>query len=126
MAYLPEKDISRCFETVNQFTSHTITDFEAFCREAVENRERGYAVNRGEWRSDVVGLAAPIADSSGEVVAAIGLSAPASRISVEEMERHAEIVTGFARDISQELGCPRSFLATLQLNKETEGARQSR
>lgn len=126
MAYLPEKDIRLCFETVNQFTPHTITDVEVFCREAAENRERGYAVNRGEWRSDVIGLAAPIADSSGEVIAAIGLSAPASRIGVEEMERFAETVTDCARDISQELGCPRSFLATLQLNKETDGARQSR
>jgi DNA-binding IclR family transcriptional regulator len=125
MAYLPEEDIRRCYETVNQFTPHTITDVEAFCRQAAENRERGYAVNRGEWRSDVIGLAAPIADSSGDVVAAIGLSAPASRVDVKKMERYAETVTGFARDISQELGCPRSFFLTQQAHNETGGASQS-
>lgn len=125
MAFLPEKDIRHCFETAHQFTPHTITDADAFCREAAENRARGYAVNRGEWRADIVGVAAPIADSSGEVVAAIGVSAPSSRVDAEEMERYAKTVTGYARDISRELGCPRPFLMTLHQNSEAGGAHKN-
>ncbi len=119
MAYLPDEKIRRCFETINQFTPHTIMDADTFCREAAENRARGYALNRGEWRSDIVGLAAPIADSSGEVVAAIGVSAPASRLYATQIERYAINVTECAREISQDLGCPRSFLESPQLKKGT-------
>ena len=125
MAYLPEAMIHQCFETVHQFTPHTVTDADAFCREAAQSRARGHAVNRGEWRSDIVGLASPIVDSSGEVVAAIGLSAPASRLDATQIERYAQNVTDCARDISQELGCPRSFLENPKLKNGTGSAVRS-
>ena len=115
MAHQSEAEISRCFESVHRFTPNTVTNVETFCKEAAESRARGYAVNRGEWRLDIVGLAAPIADSTGEVVAAIGVSAPASRLDAAEIERYAKNVTDCARDISQDLGCPRSFLENPQL-----------
>lgn len=125
MAYLPEAMIRQCFEAVHQFTPHTVTDVDAFCREAAQSRMSGYALNRGEWRSDIVGLAAPIADNSGEVVAAIGLSAPASRLDATQIERYAQNVTDCARDISQDLGCPRSFLEAPQPRKGTSNADES-
>ena len=43
-------------------------------------RQQGYAVNRGEWRESVGGIAAPVRDPSGRVVAAVGLSGPIDRL----------------------------------------------
>lgn len=124
MAYLSEVEIHRCFEKVNGFTPNTVIDVEVFCREAAENRARGYALNRGEWRADIVGLAAPIVVSTGEVVAAIGLSAPASRITSSEIERYAQPVTTCANAISQELGCPQSLMPAMNQNRQMDDAQQ--
>ena len=43
-------------------------------------REQGYAVNRGEWRESVGGVAAPVRDPGGMVIAAIGVSGPIERL----------------------------------------------
>jgi DNA-binding IclR family transcriptional regulator len=43
-------------------------------------RQQGYAINRGEWRESVGGLAAPIRDPGGRVIAAVGISGPIERL----------------------------------------------
>ena len=66
-------------------------------------RSNGFAVNRGEWRSGVWGVGAPILDSSGCVTAAIGISGPAERV---EPNVHAlsKQVRRVAAAISLQLG----------------------
>lgn len=58
----------------------TIVDPEAFMQEMARIRAQGYAENRGEWRESVCGVAAPIRDPAGRVIAAIGISGPADRV----------------------------------------------
>lgn len=58
----------------------SIVDAGEFMREMERIKTNGYAVNRGEWRDSVCGVAAPIRDPSGKVVAAIGVSGPAERL----------------------------------------------
>ncbi len=105
MAYLDPQQITKCFDTVTKYTPKTITDLDRFLVEAEKICERGFAVNRGEWRADIIGLASPIAGSDGSVVASIGLSAPASRLHVDEMETFAPRLREFAERISMALGC---------------------
>ena len=62
------------------YTDSTLKDTAALALELEQVRQSGYAVNRGEWRSSVWGLAAPIRNATGAVVAAIGISGPAERI----------------------------------------------
>lgn len=52
-------------------------------------RERGYAVDDGERLAGLRCLAAPVKASSGEVLGAISVSAPASRVSDEDL--HGEL-----------------------------------
>ncbi|MBN9409959.1 MAG: IclR family transcriptional regulator [Burkholderiales bacterium] len=61
-------------------SENTITDPDDFRRELERVRNLGYAVNRGEWRDSVWGIASPIRDSTGAVVAALGVSGPSSRL----------------------------------------------
>ncbi|WP_293223151.1 IclR family transcriptional regulator [Ottowia sp.] len=62
------------------FTPSTLADTSALALELERVRQRGYAVNRGEWRASVWGIAAPVFDGGRHVVAAIGISGPAARI----------------------------------------------
>lgn len=105
LAYLSEDEISDCYESVQQFTPKTIVNLDRFIIEATKIKERKYAVNRGEWRADVLGLAAPIVADSGQVVGALGLSAPASRVDIDEMETLAPRLVEFAEKVSTLMGC---------------------
>jgi DNA-binding IclR family transcriptional regulator len=58
----------------------TLTVPAEFLREMERIREQGYAVNRGEWRESVGGVAAPVRDPGGMVIAAIGVSGPIERL----------------------------------------------
>jgi IclR family KDG regulon transcriptional repressor len=66
-------------------------------------RKQGYAVSHGEVASDVVSVAAPVRDSSGQVIAAISVSAPASRVQDNEA-RFVDPLVESARSLSAELG----------------------
>ena len=87
-----------------RYTPRTITDPEALRKELRRVREIGYAVNRGEWREAVGGLAAPIFDASRVAIAAIGLSGPTDRLNATRMREWAPLVMAAASAISRELG----------------------
>ena len=84
-------------------TPRTITDESLLLRELVAVRREGYSINRGEWREDVCGVAAPIKDARGEVVASVGISGPANRFKGKFKSLRLP-VTECARKISRDLG----------------------
>ena len=69
-------------------------------------RERGYSVNYGLTSLDEVGIAAPVADYRGEVVAAVLLAAPLYRTSESSVPELAAHVVESAAAISACLGRP--------------------
>jgi DNA-binding IclR family transcriptional regulator len=70
-----------------------------------EVRAHGYAINRGEWRKSVHGLAAPIFDAGGHAVAAIGISGPVERLRPARVRGFVPDVVAAARAVSRALGC---------------------
>ncbi|MEB8385626.1 IclR family transcriptional regulator [Rhodobacteraceae bacterium KMM 6894] len=105
LAYLPADDVREIFRNVIQVTPNTIMDVVQFFDQSAISRKRRYALNGGEWRADVNGLASPIANQNGKVFAGIGISAPASRLDVAEIEKYAPHLIEAGRKISLELGC---------------------
>jgi IclR family transcriptional regulator, KDG regulon repressor len=87
-----------------RYTSSTITEVAAMRKEIGGIRRFGYAVNRGEWREQVWGVAAPIRNVAGEVVAAIGVSGPESRFTKASLEDFKRLVCEAANAISVDLG----------------------
>jgi len=84
LAYESAPELDRlCATGLHPYTPLTITTAEGLREELAAVRSLGVAINRGEWRQEVIGVAAPIRDHHGEVVAAVGLSGPAYRFSVE-------------------------------------------
>jgi len=85
-------------------TSRTITSREAFEASCLDIRTKGYAINWGEWREQVRGLAAPVYDAYGSVVAAVGISGPADRLTRNRIVEAVPHVVSCAERISKALG----------------------
>lgn len=86
------------------FTSRTARTKTALFEELETVRKRGYAVNVGEWREDVGGIAAPILNDRSEVISAIGISGPMARLGPDRMRTLAPAVIASAADISHQCG----------------------
>jgi DNA-binding IclR family transcriptional regulator len=71
-------------------TEATITDPAELRRDGGRTRERGYAVTRDELEDGLSGVAAPVQGHRGDVVAALGVSGPTSRLDgrLEELGRN--------------------------------------
>ncbi|WP_298937652.1 IclR family transcriptional regulator [uncultured Ruegeria sp.] len=113
LAFAGADERAACLTDAQAFTSKTINAPERFEDEADRIRIQKYAINRGEWRSDVLGLAAPIVDGTGKVIAAIGISGPASRLDPQELETMAPRVVAHAESLSRAMGCSEHSWATL-------------
>lgn len=64
---------------------NTIVGKKALLAELARMGEQGFAFCEGELAGDLIGIAAPVRDESGEVVAAINLAAHSSMVSFEEL-----------------------------------------
>jgi len=105
LSQLSEESLAPLLTNLKRFSPNTITGAKALADELRLTRERGYSVNKGEWREGVWGLASVIFDARDEPVAAVGVSGPDFRLC--EPERTAEMgeaVKRYARAISLQLG----------------------
>ncbi len=91
---------------LTRYTPLTHADPDDFRQEMAAIRACGLAVNRGEWRAEVRGVAAPVFDASGRAIAAIGVCSPAPRMTEERIAESGATVAGIARRLSAQLGDP--------------------
>jgi DNA-binding IclR family transcriptional regulator len=85
-------------------TRSTIVDHAAVKRELAKSRSVGYAVNRGEWRDGVGGVAAALFDGSEKPVAALGISGPLDRLDAARMKEFGPLVVRIAMQLSKAMG----------------------
>jgi DNA-binding IclR family transcriptional regulator len=64
----------------------------------------GFSLNRGERRSDVAAIAAPVFGARGECVAAVSVTGPATRFKDDNLEALKRRVHQAAEDVSGRLG----------------------
>ncbi|WP_213958822.1 MULTISPECIES: IclR family transcriptional regulator [unclassified Variovorax] len=94
-------------------TPMTLTVPDVFMAQMQRIRRDGFAVNHGEWRLDLHGLAAPIFDAAGTVVAAVGVSGFAHRLPLHRLHELADDVMQVARAMSPGLECSTPHAALL-------------
>lgn len=82
------------------FTQRTVVDPDELRKELRSIRRHGYAVNRGEWREDVRGVAVPILDARGLAIGAISLAVPAHRLPDRRIPEVAEVVVELVSSIN--------------------------
>ncbi len=81
------------------FTPETITDRGKLELELERTRRRGYSVNRGAWRSDVGGIAAPLT-RCGDPPAGLCIAVPRYRLTRGWIARSAEALQAAAAEIA--------------------------
>ncbi|ELY62934.1 IclR family transcriptional regulator [Natrinema versiforme] len=82
LANLPEDELEAYLDDVGlaEQTEHTITDREAFRDELETVRQQGYALNREERIIGMRAVGAPIVTDQNDVLGAISVSVPTTRI----------------------------------------------
>jgi DNA-binding IclR family transcriptional regulator len=70
-------------------TSQTLTSVTDLEAEFARIRGAGFALNNQERLEGIVGVAAPIFDPDGNVLAAVGMQGPLPRLTIKACERHA-------------------------------------
>ena len=67
-------------------------------------RRQGYGFSDEEIARGVRALAAPIRDSTGNVVASIGISLPSFELPKAKIESTAKVLRETAKEVSRQLG----------------------
>jgi DNA-binding IclR family transcriptional regulator len=104
LAYQPDEVVARIAASLVRFTPKTVVSATELDRELAHIRRCGYAINRGEWRETVSGVAAPVWNGERQVVAAIGVSGPVARLSMTRLKRLGPQIRAAALRLSSELG----------------------
>lgn len=83
LAWLPDRELTQLLATVSlqRFTDASVADPETLRTRLAAIKADGYAVTKGEVDPDAVGIAAPIFQSSGTVLAAVSIVAIRSRVA---------------------------------------------
>ncbi len=87
-----------------RFTDRTLVARTAMLQALKRVREEGHAHSEGERSTGTAALAVPLRDASGEVVAALGLSAPASRMTAQHRRQYLGALKAEAEGLSHKLG----------------------
>lgn len=104
LAHQPPEVVDQASSHIRIYTANTVKNRRELDQELERVRRQGYAINNGEWRESVCGLAAPIFDASNRAIAAIGISGPSDRLRPRVLRNLAGSVTSTARAISQSMG----------------------
>jgi DNA-binding IclR family transcriptional regulator len=107
LAWLPDAAETVIGSGLELLTGETISDPEAFRQTLAEVRDRGYAVNVRQWYAETAGVAAPVRGPDGEVLAALGISGPVSRVGTQRQLAELGVeARAAADDITARLACP--------------------
>jgi len=87
-----------------RYTDTTITDPDQLLAELTAIRERGFAVNHGEWRSDVGSVAAAVMGGPEKPIASLSVNIPMGRLSKEAEAAYGISVGEAASSLSARLG----------------------
>ena len=106
LAYSDFEEIDRVLgDPLPAFTEHSLVDPRVAEATLAQVRADGYAINRCSYRDDVSGIAAPVRDHTGRVVAAAGLCLPDHRFTAERVPDLRDLLLQTTADISLALGC---------------------
>jgi DNA-binding IclR family transcriptional regulator len=105
LAWRPASDVrARLGDSLQSFTDRTVVDLAALEHELAGVRQRGWASVSEELEVGLNAVAAPIRDAGAEVVAALSVSGPSYRLSMEQFEEFAKVTIVAADVISRRLG----------------------
>lgn len=105
LAYQPESVVQTLIKKgLRQYTDRTIVDGTRLREELKQVRNRGYAINRGQWRDDIGGIGTPVRDRTDSVVGALGVTIPLARFPKGVNSSIVRALLSAAERLSKDLG----------------------
>ena len=106
LAFLPEDEVLKVWNSskIVKLTKNTNIDFILFKKELQEVKKNGYAIDDEENEIGVKCVGAPIFDMNGDVVAAISVTGPVTRITDDKIDFISNEVMQCTNLISKEMG----------------------
>ena len=105
LSALSDAAVRRIFEAqFQQFTPHSVSSADALLKELETVRKTGYAIENGDFKIGVRGIAAPIKDHTGAIRYAIGLIGMFRRVDSDEFRAATAEVIKTAAALSEALG----------------------
>ncbi|ESY64046.1 MULTISPECIES: IclR family transcriptional regulator [Mesorhizobium] len=89
---------------LTRLTDNTITSAKVLRLHLAEIRAQGYAFNDEEENIGIKGVASPVFDITGQVVASIGISIPSFRFDRSRLDHYVSAAMETARLVSAKLG----------------------
>ena len=90
-------------ELPSSLTSKSISSLEELKNHLKKVKEQGYAVDREEYKIGINCIGVPIFGRNGEAIAAISITGPASRFTLNEMEKVKSKLIAISKEISNQL-----------------------
>jgi len=103
-AFLSDERIAELLEIQREERQRFGVDDAHLLRGIAETRELGYAFHKGLFAEDMGGLAVPVRNSSGDVVASVTVNALRSRLEVDRRPAIAETLRREVARIEKDLG----------------------
>lgn len=105
LAFQPEEVIGRLLaEPVPKYTPYTVTDPADIRKELNEVRATGLYTEVDQTNLGVTAIAAPVFQSDGRAMGAVGMICPSVQITETELQQAKEMLREAARQISARLG----------------------
>ncbi|MES2029095.1 MAG: IclR family transcriptional regulator [Pseudomonadota bacterium] len=108
LAKMPDDYLEQFRPHLRRYTDTTRTTIQELREDIALARAQGYSsVLHGEWREGIAACACAIVGRSGELVGAIGVSGPDTRIKRKQIKEYSVHVMEAARTIGAALGYPK-------------------
>jgi IclR family transcriptional regulator, KDG regulon repressor len=110
MAHLPDSEVDRLLQKhpLTRLTKKTITTKEEYKKRLHSVEKQEYVFETGEVFNGISGVAAPIRDFSGNVIAAVGVGFISSSVDGKGLRKIIKEVVETARTVSQDMGCAKT------------------
>ena len=106
-AYMNRKKVEKlaCTQEMEPITPYTKTDFFSFLAELETIRKQGYAICDEELQLGIQGVACPVFDCKGEVVASVSFNALKSEFSLTEeaIEKLKDCALAISRNLGYQI-----------------------
>ncbi len=89
-------------EPLSSLTSKSISSLEELKKDLKKVKEQGYAVDREEYKIGINCISVPIFGRN-EAIAAISITGPSSRFTIDEMEKVKDRLINISKEISNSL-----------------------
>jgi DNA-binding IclR family transcriptional regulator len=120
LAYMKESDADQYLRDTKliSYATNTITNREKLMEDIDKIRKRGYAFSNQEIDVGISGVAAPIRNHEGEVLASICVVGPTNRINSKKLGPIARAVINCAEMVSRKLEYPQGSRNEIHYEKE--------